>query len=103
MELLLRGAYMRRNVKVKCPTEVSNNQLENKRSQIEKECNRVWLDICERRIVGKNSARLFHITNITLSVLYTLIKNRKISTLTSMYVLSFLVLLKSYRFLPPKL
>ena len=105
-----------RNVEVKFATETTyTNQLENKSSQIEKECNRVWLDICERRGFGKSFARLFHSTNTTLPVLYTLTKTHKIpvdvniSTLKVpdiKYVLLFLVqvhLLKSYRFLPPKL
>ena len=67
------------NVEVKRPTEITyNNQLENKRSQIENECNQVWLDICEQRGFGKKFARLFHSTNTTLPVLYTLTKTHKI-------------------------
>ena len=68
-----------RNVEVKFPTETTyTNQLENKSSQIEKECNRVWLDICERRGFEKSFARLFHSTNTTFPVLYTLTKTHKI-------------------------
>ena len=67
------------NVEVKCPTEITyNNQLENKRSQIERVCNQVWSNICEQRGFGKKIARLFHSTNTTLPVLYTLAKTHKI-------------------------
>ena len=67
------------NLEVKCPTEITyNNQLENKRSQIERECNQVWSNICEQRGFGKKFARLFHSTNTTLPVLYTLTKTHKI-------------------------
>ena len=66
-------------VEVKCPTETTYvNQLENKRSQIESECNRVWSDICIRRDIGSKFANLFHSTNTTLPVLYTLTKTHKI-------------------------
>ena len=67
------------SVEVKRPTEISYaNQLENKRSHIESECNQVWLNICEQRGFGKKFARLFHSTNTTLPVLYTLTKTHKI-------------------------
>ena len=66
-------------VEVKCPTETTYiNQLENKRSQIESECNRVWSDICIRRDIGSKFANLFHSTNTTLPVLYTLTKTHNI-------------------------
>ena len=67
------------DVEVKCPTEITyNNQLENKRIQIEQQCNKLWLDICTRRRFEDRFARLFHCTNTTLPVLYTLAKTHKI-------------------------
>ena len=66
-------------VEVKCPTETTYiNQLENKRLQIESECNRVWPNICTLRDIGGKSANLFHNTNTTLPLLYTLTKTHKI-------------------------
>ena len=67
------------SVEVKCPTETTySNQLENKRLQIETQRNRVWSDICIRREIGSKFGNLFHSTNTTLSVLYTLSKLHKI-------------------------
>ena len=67
------------SVEVKCPTETTySNQLENKRLQIETQCNRVWSDSCIRREIGGKFGNLFHSTNTTLPVLYTLTKTHKI-------------------------
>ena len=66
-------------VEVKCPTDTMYiNQLVSKRLQIESECNRVWFDICILRDIGSKFANLFHSTNTTLPVLYTLTKTHKI-------------------------
>ena len=66
-------------VEMKCPAETTYiNQLESKRLQIESECNRVWPDICTLRDIGSRFANLFHSTNSTLPVLYTLTKTHKI-------------------------
>ena len=67
------------SVEVKCHTKTTySNQLENKRLQIETQCNRIWSDSCIRREIGSKFGNLFHSTNITLPVLYTLTKTHKI-------------------------